>query len=180
MEGRNRYHYTTNSVYSEICCESIQCGLRRWHLLGVTMNTRQKALIQKFLKPLHRQLHWSVLKNLTWIYCPGINLNKYFAVVLDHARLIFPTKIPMVTHKKVTTSCVNYCTVRWYPNKETRPRSARLFGPISVKNLNLMWRHAAHFTIRLRSSCSELQFSACFVPRYIRFASCHRNYCVLR
>ena len=85
--------------------------------------------------------------------------------------------LPMVTHKKAATYRVNHWTFRWYPNKDTRPRFARLFGPISDKNL--MWRHAAHFTIRLRSSCcSLLQLSTCFVPRCIRLASCH-NYRML-
>ena len=75
---------------------------------------------------------------VTYIKSTVSMANKYFAAVINHARLIFPTNA-MVTHKNATTSRVNYCTVRWYPNKETRPRSARLFGPISVKNL--MWRH---------------------------------------
>ena len=44
--------------------------------------------------------------------------------------------LPQVTYKKSQTSHVNSLIVRWYPNKETRPRSARLFRPISVNNNN--------------------------------------------
>ena len=36
------------------------------------------------------------------------------------------------THMKASTSRVNYWNVRWCPNMDTPPRSARLFGPISV------------------------------------------------
>ena len=88
--------------------------------------------------------------------------NKHFSAVIDHTPSIFPTKVLRVTHDKATTSRVNYSIVRCFSNKETRPRSARSFWPISVKNL--MWRHATHFTIRLRSSfctCSSLWFVLC-------------------
>ena len=39
------------------------------------------------------------------------NHNKYFAAVINHARLIFPTNA-IVTHKKATISRVKYWTVR--------------------------------------------------------------------
>ena len=51
--------------------------------------------------------------------------NKYFAAIINHARLIFPTNA-MVTHKKATTSRVNYWTVRWYP-KRTLVRAPHVY-----------------------------------------------------
>ena len=72
--------------------------------------------------------------------------NQYFAAVIDHTRFL---SLPQVEYMKATTPRVNSGMVRWYPNKNTCPRSARSFRLITVKNL--MWRHGTHFAIRLRS-----------------------------
>ena len=56
-------------------------------------------------------------------------------VLFGYVQKIYQThdyfSLPYITHKKVTTSHVNSCSV---PNKETRPHSSRLFRP-SLKNL---------------------------------------------